>query len=115
MRYEPNLNYNDNQLCTGKYQMSEQELMQAKSQHLNVQLYPNPGNGHFNINYDLTGFTKGSIVFYNVLGNKVYEAKLNTETDRGALQLSELAKGVYSYTVFGNSNPVAKGKITIIK
>ncbi len=115
MRYEPSLNYNDNQLCTGKYQMSEQEVMQAKSQQLNVQLYPNPGNGYFNINYDLSGFTKGSIVFYNVLGNKVYETQLNTETDRGALQLSELAKGVYSYTVFGNSNPVAKGKITIIK
>ncbi|MEO8147156.1 MAG: T9SS type A sorting domain-containing protein [Bacteroidia bacterium] len=115
VKYNPNVNYDDSKLCMSKYQLNDQQQSHLNLNDLNVVVYPNPNNGEFTINYDLTNFNRASIVFFNVIGKKVWESDLNVTADRSNLQMKDMSEGIYSYTVYGNGNPVSQGKITIIK
>ncbi|MDR2009655.1 MAG: choice-of-anchor J domain-containing protein [Bacteroidales bacterium] len=56
----------------------------------NVSIYPNPGNGIFNIDIENE---KATITVYNILGKEIKKLKLSS--DKGKIDLSDQNSGIY--------------------
>lgn len=79
-----------------------------------VTVYPNPGNGQFNI--VVSGKEQGAseIQVYDVLGQQLYRHPLITGNNQ--IQLSSEANGVYLYRVISdNGNLLGSGKLVVQK
>lgn len=74
----------------------------------NFSVYPNPGNGIFNITSDIQ---ISIIEIYNVLGEKVYFK--NEHTINPQIDLSNCAKGIYIYKIRSENNLWLNGKLII--
>jgi len=74
-------------------------------------VYPNPGNGIFNVELEsLSG--NPQITVYNVLGQQVYSSKLTSV--QTSINLSNQAKGVYLYKVLDeNGVSISTGRLVI--
>ncbi len=64
----------------------------------NLNVYPNPSNGMFTLNYTITGSDNVTISIINELGQQVYTEQKNINTGDYAEQLNveNLASGIYS-------------------
>jgi uncharacterized repeat protein (TIGR03803 family) len=78
-----------------------------------VNVYPNPSNGSFNIK--LTNFSDQMVLkVYNVLGQNIYETKLNSSSTE--INLQNQPDGVYFYRLLSeNSVLIGDGKLIIQK
>lgn len=86
-------------------------VAQVPANQPSIKVYPNPGNGLFNLEItNLTGNPQISV--YNVLGQQVYTATLTgTQT---TLNLVAQPKGIYIYRVMSETgNPISTGKLVI--
>ncbi|WP_417608189.1 LamG-like jellyroll fold domain-containing protein [Owenweeksia hongkongensis] len=77
----------------------------------NVEVYPNPNNGKFNVNLDLIGGQDVQLALVNTVGQMVYTKDLgnvggHVETD---MDIENLAPGVYYLRV------IASGKSTTVR
>lgn len=69
----------------------------------NVDVYPNPSKGIFNVNLD-NSFNEAELKVYNVTGQIVYTMSVNNSKGSVVLDLSHLQKGVYYLNITsGNS------------
>ncbi len=75
-----------------------------------INLYPNPNNGVFTINFKNPD-AKKIIEIYNVLGIKVYSANLGTE--KTEIDLNTENKGIYFYQLKSENEIISTGKIII--
>ncbi|MCE3229897.1 MAG: rcc [Bacteroidetes bacterium] len=90
-------------LCNFTIGIEENQIRSA------FMVYPNPSNGILNIkseNADLS-----YVEIYNTLGEKVLSASLSENNN--ALELRQLAKGVYIYIVYSKNTFSQSGKFTI--
>jgi membrane-associated protease RseP (regulator of RpoE activity) len=62
-----------------------------------ISFYPNPGNGLINLNFNVNGSGKLSVLVYDSNGNKVYQEERGTfdGTYTNAIDISEQADGTY--------------------
>jgi hypothetical protein len=60
-----------------------------------VQVYPNPNDGIFNVQFNLDKTQKVTLSIYNVLGALVYQKELSTTQDNIPIQLTHVTKGMY--------------------
>lgn len=60
-----------------------------------VQVYPNPNDGIFNVQFNLDKTQKVTLSIYNVLGALVYHKELSTGQDNIPIQLTHVTKGMY--------------------
>jgi hypothetical protein len=66
------------------------------SQSASINIFPNPNNGVFTINYSVSGSqAQNSIEIFNSLGIKIYEEALNQNQHDYEINLSNLPSGVY--------------------
>lgn len=79
-----------------------------------VSLYPNPGNGHISISYELHHISDLDINVVNSLGQRVYATK-QKNIDKTILDydLSFLEKGIYFIHITDNNNNQVVKKIMI--
>jgi hypothetical protein len=77
----------------------------------NVNLYPNPNNGVFNFNYNLTNNAVLSI--YNNLGQEVKTIQLSATKNLLTINMSNFARGIYTYKVIENNKLIAISKFVV--
>ncbi len=79
-----------------------------------LQIYPNPSNGTFDLNYSLINIENSTIKIVDVLGKEVYSDMLNPNDQSKTISLTHVESGLYFLT-FENSNGSVTRKITIQK
>jgi WD40 repeat protein len=91
--------------------ISEEGINEIKS-NTEVNLYPNPNDGTFSVNIN-TSNKAYQIAIYNVLGEKIYQARLNNGITK--LKLDNQSHGIYSYNVVTNDTGITlkTGKFVI--
>jgi hypothetical protein len=72
-----------------------------------INLYPNPNNGIFNVQID--AYENSNLEIYNVIGQKVYEHLMQNNLEQ--INLSSLTEGVYLVRVLKNSNTIYQTRI----
>lgn len=88
--------------------------MIANTEKLNI--YPNPSNGKFILQSIYNETEKGTIEFYNVLGEKVSSVKFSTLSTPLAINISSNPAGMYLYRILADTgNLICDGKLIIQK
>jgi len=78
-------------------------------------LYPNPNNGNFTLQYDLGTNSSGNVKIYNTLGEMVGEYTLDNSEGKMNISNSGLSNGVYLWKLYTNNQVIKFGKVIIIK
>ena len=75
-----------------------------------VQVYPNPSNGEFNIEFNTTNNSSMSIEVYNLVGAKVWNSTVasTTGTTNVAISLGDVEKGAYLLKLTAGDSEVIK-------
>jgi hypothetical protein len=71
-------------------------------------LYPNPNDGDFTVNYFLQNGKSGMLSIYNMEGQKVFEMKLPRYTYMQTINLNFYPKGVYALRIQSGDKSVIK-------
>ena len=80
-----------------------------------VKIYPNPNNGNFQINYQLSEGQKGELTIFNIMGKKLFTYPLVNETDNLKISKSDVLKnGLYFYQIVINNHIVTTEKLLIM-
>ncbi|HSN47595.1 MAG TPA: S8 family serine peptidase [Flavobacterium sp.] len=74
-------------------------LSVAKASKNDFLVYPNPANDSISVTLS-KGFNSGNIIIYSVLGQKVLDEKITTQTS--IISMKSLIKGTYLYTIESN-------------
>jgi hypothetical protein len=78
-------------------------------------IYPNPNNGNMQLYYAISEVDLGMVNIYTVLGEKVANYTLSSNTNSLKIELNHLANGIYFYEVIVNNKKVNANKISINK
>ena len=80
----------------------------------NLNIYPNPNNGLFNISFTSTNSKNISLSIYNSLGELVFDDYLNNYTGEyfNTIDLDNYGKGIYFITI-NSDDRVINRKIII--
>ena len=73
----------------------QSEITSAKSESPKFDIFPNPSNGKFTIEYNSVLARPSRIKIYNILGAIVWETTNELKTDKLSFDLNDLAQGVY--------------------
>jgi hypothetical protein len=83
-------------------------IMSVNADDTEISIYPNPGNGHFNIllNSDLKNC---KLVVYNQLGQLVHGEMLKSTSSK--VDLEKLPAGIYQFIITGDDKTVRSKKV----
>jgi hypothetical protein len=84
-------------------------------QNISLNIYPNPNNGNFTIEYHLNTNQTGKVTLYTAIGQEVGEYSLTLSEGKMNIRNPELTNGVYIYKLCTNDNSIKVGKVIIIK
>lgn len=112
--YLPNdFNLSNNEICYGNV-----VGIKAENQIQNMNLYPNPTNGHIHIIYGLTTSTSDvKLELYDLSGRMVYSENFGTKSAgmyQAEVDLSELTNGVYACRLVSNQG-IGTQKLSLLK
>jgi len=79
-----------------------------------INIFPNPNNGEFVLNYNLNTFSDGVFRIYNTIGQIVFEEKLIQNNGIRNLQMN-LSSGVYLWQVESGEVILKREKMIIVK
>jgi Peptidase family C25/Propeptide_C25/Secretion system C-terminal sorting domain len=79
-----------------------------------LQVFPNPNNGNFELNYSLLNKENSNVKIVDLLGNTVYSGVLMQNAQTKTVTLNGVQNGLY-FLSFENSNGTVTKKITIEK
>ncbi len=85
--------------CTG--------IQNLSGEYFSLIIYPNPSNGEFSIK---TNITEVNFVIYNMLGQEVFKKEIFNEE---SLVKTNLARGVYYYSVTERGTSLKSGKLVL--
>lgn len=71
-------------------------------------LFPNPNNGEFTVNYFLSNGKSGLLTIFNMEGQKVFEMKLPRYTYMQNVTIKTLPPGVYALRIQSGDKSVVK-------
>lgn len=74
----------------------------------NINVFPNPNNGSFNIEIKIDGTY--TLEIYNIIGKLIYKNQLNTGINKTELNVKP---GIYLYHINNKNNLINKGKIIV--
>ena len=105
------ISFNDKDIC-----FNQGIILRHKNDLVkNFEVFPNPTTGKIVINYHLKDQCKVIFSIYNLSSRKIHTFNLNSNESNLELDLSDLANGVYSYSVNSNAGLELQGKICLIK
>ena len=78
-------------------------------------LYPNPNNGNFEIDYTLKGYSDAKLIITDLLGNKLSIFNLYSTENKLSINQSAMANGLYYYYIVSDNQTLKAGKISVIK
>ena len=81
----------------------------------NYQLYPNPNNGSFTINYTLHQDEIAQITVMDAVGKKVRIEQLSNEGNFKRINLTNQQNGIYFVTLSSNLGILKSWKVIILK
>jgi hypothetical protein len=81
----------------------------------NFNLYPNPNNGGFMLEYQLQKGQTGEFIIYDMLGSEMTSYNLNPNEDKMRINETVLNNGVYLYSIIVNNCVVKNDKLVVIK
>ena len=84
------------------------------TQNNTVSLYPNPGNGNFTLNYELS-LPEAVFNLCDVAGKTVYTFAISNKAGVKSFDLSSLSNGIYFWNISHKSATINHGKVSIIK
>ncbi len=73
-----------------------------------AKIYPNPSNGIFTVE---SGAMISNIEIINVLGEKIYSSKVNSE--KTVIDLNSQPKGIYFYKIIASDGGNSTGKLIL--
>ncbi len=81
----------------------------------NLELYPNPNNGVFNLLFDVSQNSNITISIHDVLGKIVYQEQLSDYHGKYSktLNLSSHSNGLYTVSIYNENRQLLKTKIVI--
>lgn len=80
-----------------------------------ISIFPNPNNGTMTVKYVLAENQKGRFEIYNVVGIKVTDYILQSNTETLSVSQSDLNEGIYFYRLTSNDKVTGYGKVVVIK
>lgn len=95
--------------------VKRKDTTQSAPNDVGFNLYPNPNNGNFTIEYQLEQGATGKVCIFNTVGEKVGEYMLNQSEGKMYITNYNLSNGVYIYQLYENNNVIKFGKIIIMK
>jgi len=78
-------------------------------------LYPNPNNGNFTLDYNLGQDETGRVIIFNTIGEQVGEYTLNGSEGTMNVSNPNLSNGVYLWKLYSNNQIIKYGKVIIIR
>jgi len=78
-------------------------------------LFPNPNNGTFEMDYNLKVNGNAKLIITDVLGNNLSSYNLLSTTNKLTINQSGLTSGLYYYYIISDNQPLKAGKISVIK
>ena len=76
--------------------------------------YPNPANNVVSFDYNMPFDVKSaSVAIYNMMGQEVVKQNLNLGSSRTDINVSDLAEGVYFYSLIVNNQTVKTNKLVV--
>ena len=75
--------------------------------------YPNPANNSVNFSCSVPQDSDAKLIIRNLLGTVVRDVDINSKSGKLSLNTSDLADGVYFYSVIVNGNPQFTKKLVI--
>ena len=80
-----------------------------------IKLYPNPNDGNFQIDYQLSEGEKGNFTIFDIMGKMLLSYNLVSEKNTLKISESALNNGLYFYKIIIDNNVVITDKLLIIK
>jgi len=80
-----------------------------------IELFPNPNDGNFNLNYALPNDASGYLEIYDLNGEHVSSVELPAYNKSVSLHLQEMPSGVYLYQIMSGGNILKREKFVISK
>jgi hypothetical protein len=80
-----------------------------------IKVYPNPAKSEMFIEYKLNEGQKASMEFFDIMGNKVLQQSLASNSNIAKVKLDKLSTGLYFYKIIIDNNIVSTDKLSIIK
>lgn len=80
-----------------------------------INIYPNPNNGNFTLEYNLGTEMEGKVRLYNMLGQVVGEYTLANSQGKMSISNPQLSNGVYIWKLYTNTDLLKFGKVVIMK
>lgn len=94
---------------------SDNKLIVSENQE-KFNLYPNPNNGTFTLNYEIPNGRTVELQLINLMGTIVYQTLLENTTTIKKINATFLSNGIYFLSVNDiNGSPLFKSKLSIIK
>jgi len=75
--------------------------------------YPNPAVSTVSFDYDIADGGFGSIIIRNILGTVVKESQLSSPAGKLIFDVTDLANGIYFYSLVVNGNRTVTGKMVV--
>ena len=82
-------------------------------QEVSLEVFPNPATAFVNVRYALEDEQEGRFVLYDVLGQEVQTLMLQNQAGQETIQVSNLAKGAYTFTYFVDGVMAKTGKVLV--
>jgi len=99
---------------TGHAPIKQQKKEQVENA-ISFNIYPNPNNGSFTLEYNLGNETNGKFEIYNEIGMDVGEYLLSSSSGTLSITTQNLGQGLYFYKVFTDTGIKKVGKIVIMR
>jgi len=97
--------------CSGSLMPEEDETNRSSS----FTIYPNPSDGIVNLKYVIPAEKKAELIVYSINGQVIYSGWLNDGASTAVIDLSNVASGLYLYTVLIDGAVEHAGRMSIAK
>lgn len=106
---------NDNYTNTTEYYPKEDiEKIKPQSDQL-FKCYPNPNNGNFQVDYELSENETGILEIFDMFGKNLFNYSLLGGNNTLSINASSLQEGIYFYRAIAGNKQIAADKIVVIK
>lgn len=86
---------------------------ETNSSSIQISAYPNPASGIIHLTDPASGMANAEIEIYNLIGEKIYNTKINAENK--TIDLSDKGSGIYFIRIIQNNKTITSEKLIITR